>query len=160
VYAIEYALVFLIFFALIYTIICYAIVFTFRFGLQNAAEDGARAALRVRAVETDLQLAQRMQIAEAIAQSRVSGWLPVPPVIQACVRKVDESDCPVSGSVVPAAEECGAGATPAAGWTSRCQIIVRVTASNFNSILPPFPGFALPDALTGQASMLLDRRTL
>jgi type IV secretory pathway VirB3-like protein len=46
VYAIEFAMVFLIFFAVLYGAICYGMLFAFRLGVQNAAEDGARAALR------------------------------------------------------------------------------------------------------------------
>ena len=46
VYAVEFALVFLMFFALLYASLCFGLLFAFRAGLQNAAEDGARAALR------------------------------------------------------------------------------------------------------------------
>ena len=46
VYAIEFAFTFLLLFGLIYTIICYGILLTYRMALQNAAEEGARAALR------------------------------------------------------------------------------------------------------------------
>lgn len=45
-YAVEFALVFLISFSLLYGVIAYGMLFAFRLGLQNAAEEGARAALR------------------------------------------------------------------------------------------------------------------
>jgi len=45
-YAVEFAFVFLLAFAMLYGALCYGMLFAFRLGLQNAAEDGARAALR------------------------------------------------------------------------------------------------------------------
>lgn len=136
VYAIEFALVFLIFFALVYTIICYGILFTFRFGLQNAAEDGARAALRYQ-----ISLDARKAKAKAVAAAQTEHWLPVAAVVSADVVYSSGSTC---------------GTTP----DQRCRIVVNVTANGLNKVLPPFPSFAMPDVLTSQASVLLDGRSL
>lgn len=140
VYAIEFALVFLIFFTLLYGIICYGILFTFRYGLQNAAEDAARAALRY---QTDLPA--RAAMAKTVAIVQTGDWLPVTPVIDARVCQVDGDNC-----LTP---DCG----PA--WNQRCQVVVTITASGMNSLLPMIT-FAMPDQLTGRASMLLDGRLL
>lgn len=144
VYAIEYAFVFLFFFALIYTVICYAMVFAFRFGLQNAAEDGARAALRYQK-----DLPARQAKAKEVACTRTLGWLPA-------------ATCPISADsslqIIPVIEKAGTDCGPT--WDMRCQIVVTVTFSNLNSVLPPFPGFAIPTKLTAEARLLLDGRSL
>lgn len=163
VYAIELAFVFMIFFGLIYALVCYGILFTFRLGLQSAAEEGARAALRVRALSTPstTQIIQREDAAKVAANNRLDGWLPTAATrdVQACVRKTDQDDtCPAGAKITSA--ECGAGGTPDVAWSSRCQIVVKVRAKDLGDVLPPFPRFALPDSLAGQASMLLDGRTL
>lgn len=136
VYAIEFAFVFLIFFTLIYGIICYGILFTFRFGLQNAAEDGARAALRYQ-----VNLKARQDKAKAVAFAQTEGWLPVVATVAADVVYSSGSTC---------------GNTP----DQRCRIVVKVTASGLNAVLPPFPSFAMPDTLTSEASVLIDGRSL
>jgi len=141
-YAVEFALVFLIFFSLLYASICYGMLFTFRMGLQNAAEDGARAALRYQD-----SLATRMAVAQDVAK-KSSDWMPqiVRPVV---VPKICSSE---GGNCAPTT--CG----PA--WNQRCQIVVTVTASNMQMLLPPVPGFFMPTQIVGQASMLLDSRAL
>jgi Flp pilus assembly protein TadG len=139
-YAIEFALVFLIFFAVLYGIICYGMLFAFRMGVQNAAEDGARAALRYQPT-----LAARKDAAKTVATQSIS-WLPT-----TVVRVADATVCGVVGNV------CG---TPPCGpsWDARCQMVVTVTASNMHGLLPPLPNFAMPDSIVGKASMLLDGR--
>ena len=132
VYAIELAFVFMIFFGLIYALVCYGILFTFRLGLQSAAEEGARAALRVRALSTPstTQIIQREDAAKVAANNRLDGWLPTAATrdVQACVRKTDQDDtCPAGAKITSA--ECGAGGTPDVAWSSRCQIVVKVRAN-------------------------------
>jgi Flp pilus assembly protein TadG len=140
VYAIEFAMVFLIFFALLYGAICYGMLFAFRLGLQNAAEDGARAALRYQPT-----YAARSGKAVDIATQGIA-WLP-----GIVTRKVDATVCGVVGNNCTA-PVCGAD------WTARCQMVVTVTAGDMRKLLPPLPSFALPDEIVGQASMLLDGR--
>ncbi|SCX74047.1 TadE/TadG family type IV pilus assembly protein [Variovorax sp. EL159] len=144
VYAIEFAMVFLIFFVLIYAAICYGLIFTLRFGLQNAAEDGARAALRYQ-IDLPTRAAQAQTVATASAS-----WLPAAVTLNATA-----TVCQVATNNCTAAVISACGIT----WATRCQMVVTVTASNMGRLLPPLPSFATPTQLTGQASMLLDTRT-
>ncbi|QHE88910.1 pilus assembly protein [Hydrogenophaga sp. BPS33] len=148
VYAIEYAMAFLLFFGLIYAIICYSIVFTFRFGLQNAAEDGARAALRHQAT-----LAARQLKAQQVAQDRSLPWKPAAAVLTIPLPDVCQSD---TGTCLQPEGTLVCGTT----WAQRCQVSVSVRMSDLHKVLPPFPAFALPDELIGRASVLLDGSAL
>jgi len=142
VYAIEFAMVFLIFFTILYAVICYGMLFAFRLGLQNAAEDGARAALQYQS-----DLGARVARATTVAAAR-SDWMPLvmPPLVSIChVEGAAGVDlCP--------AVNCGPS------WSQRCQVHVVVQANNLGSLLPPLPGFAVPDQIAGKASMLLELR--
>jgi Flp pilus assembly protein TadG len=141
-YAVEFAMVFLISFSLLYGIISYGMLFAFRLGLQNAAEDGARAALRYQPTLT----ARSTQAKTTATLS--SSWMPavVTPDVTATVCEVATNNC-----TTPTASTC-------AIWVTRCRMVVTVTATNMHLLLPPFPSFAMPDQIVGQASMLLDGR--
>jgi Flp pilus assembly protein TadG len=141
-YAVEFAMVFLISFSLLYGIISYGMLFAFRLGLQNAAEDGARAALRYQPT-----LPARATLAQTIATTS-SSWMPA-----TVTRSVSASVCEVATNncTTPTASTC-------AIWNTRCQMVVTVTATNLKLLLPPFPSFAMPDQIVGKASMLLDGR--
>ena len=143
VYAIEYAFVFLIFFTILYAIICLGIIFSLRFAMQNAAEDGARAALRY---QTDISARETKAI--AVAKLQTDSLFPSKPTVVATVCSVEDANCD------PAKRACGAA------WDQRCQVTVTITANGFAGLLPPLPGFAVPDTLAVQASMLLDGRAL
>ncbi|WP_447778609.1 TadE/TadG family type IV pilus assembly protein [Variovorax boronicumulans] len=142
VYAIEFAFVFLIFFSLLYGILSYGMLLTFRMGLQNAAEDGARAALRYKPTPPE-----RAAIAIQVATQR-SQWMP------SVVRPLEVTAlCSVAGA---AAGPCStATCTSSVAWDQRCQIIVTVKAKRMELLLPPILSFALPSQIAGQASMLL-----
>lgn len=141
VYAIEFAMVFLIFFTVLYAVICYGMLFAFRLGLQNAAEDGARAALQYQST-----LDARAARATTVATVR-SGWMPqvIRPVVSTQI-------CLVEGTNPCSSTNCG----PL--WSQRCRVDVIVQANNLSSLLPPLPSFAIPQQITGKASMLLDLR--
>ncbi|MBB4223606.1 TadE/TadG family type IV pilus assembly protein [Variovorax guangxiensis] len=143
-YAVEFALVFLIFFALLYGIISYGMLFAFRLGLQNAAEDGARAALRY---QTDFPA--RAAQAQAVAAAQAN-WLPAIVNLQAVA-----TVCQVANNNCAPAVAAACGIT----WDTRCQMVVTVTATNMGRLLPPMPLFGVPDQLVGRATMLLDART-
>lgn len=148
VYAIEYAMAFLLFFGLVYSIICYSILFSFRFGLQNAAEDGARAALRHQS-----SLAARQLKARQVAEDRSLGWKPAAAVLT----------IPLPDICQPATGDClqPAGTLPCGtSWAQRCHVSVTVRLGALHQVLPPFPAFALPNELVGQASVLLDGSAL
>lgn len=144
VYAIEYAMAFLLFFGLVYSVICYSILFTFRFGLQNAAEDGARAALRHQTT-----LVARQLKAQQVAEARSLPWKPTAAVLTIPLPAVCQSG---TGTCLQPAGTLVCGTT----WAQRCQVSVSVRMSDLHKVLPPFPAFALPDELIGQASVLLD----
>jgi len=146
VYAIEFAFVFLIVFALLYAVICYGFLLTMRMSLQNAAEEGARAGLRYQS-----GLNTRKEIARGVAVDR-SGWLPaslkanLDVVADICIAGADdcqqeEPDCRLA-------------------WSNRCQMVVTVTVDGIEALFPAFPSFAVPDRVAGKASMLLDGRSL
>ncbi|MCY1233820.1 hypothetical protein D9M72_463770 [compost metagenome] len=145
VYAIEFAFVFFIVFALLYAVICYGFLLAARMGLQNAAEEGARAGLRYQ-----INLEARKTEAESVAFQRAS-WLPAALKknldIQTSVCMAGEDDC-----LKPA--DCGSN------WSRRCQMVVNMTVTNIKQLIPPFPGFAVPDQIAGKASVLLDGRSL
>lgn len=139
VYAMEYALVFLVFFVLIYTTICYGLLFTFRFALQNAAEDGARASLRYQPT-----LVARESESRRVALAKTEVWLPT-----------------VAGLTVEAAAlQLETGGACVGTWELRCSMVVTVTATDFDRVLPPFPGIAMPNSLVGRASVMLEEATL
>ena len=133
---------FLIFFSVLYAIISLGILFALRFSLQNAAEDGARAALRYQ-----ISLSKREEEAVKIATQQSIGWAPTPPAVQAQI-------CQVEGNV------CGIARICSAEWSQRCQVVVTVTTSGMKAVLPPLMSLAVPDQLTGKASMLLDGKAL
>lgn len=140
VYAVEFSIVFLFVFTMLYAIVCYGIVFALRTGLQNAAEDGARAAMRYQPT-WEARRAEAVRV--AVAQIPLN--LPVPPAVTAerChVTDAGTSDCSTA--------DCSGA------WTKRCQVVVTVTATDMASVLPPLPSFAVPGTIAGQASMLLD----
>jgi Flp pilus assembly protein TadG len=145
-YAIEFAFVFLISFALLYAVICYGFLLTMRLSLQNAAEDGARAGLRYQS-----SLDARETEAENVARLR-SDWLP-----DALKAKLN-----VYADTCPAAEDDCSQAEPPCGpeWSKRCQMVVTVEVSGIEELFPAFPNFAIPDRVAGKASMLLDGRSL
>ena len=144
VYAIEFAFVFLISFGLIYAMICYGFLLTMRLSLQNAAEDGARAGLRY---QTSLDA--RKTEAERVATLR-SDWLPgaLQAIPRADICRTAEDDCEQPDP------NCGPE------WSTRCQVVVTVAVTGIGALFPAFPSFALPDRVTGKASMLLDGRSL
>jgi Flp pilus assembly protein TadG len=144
-YAVEFSVVFIVSFTLLYALICYGIVFTLRFGLQNAAEDGARAALRYQTSWTN-----RKSEAENVAKAQMPKLtLPSEPVIVA-----QRCQMLAGGATNCITPKCGMS------WDYRCQVIVTVTVTNIRTALPPLPLFAVPDSLVGQASMLLDGKSL
>ncbi|PLC05879.1 pilus assembly protein [Variovorax sp. RO1] len=144
VYAIEFAMVFMIFFSILYAVICYGMLFAFRLGLQNAAEDGARAALQYQS-----SVEKRRTHAKETATAQI-GWMPsvVTVNVSAQICSAKEDKCTTAAPYV-----CGIT------WSHRCQVTVLVQASNLNLLLPPLPSFALPAQIAGSASMLLDMRS-
>lgn len=146
VYAIEFAFVFLIIFAMLYAVICYGFLLTMRMSLQNAAEDGARAGLRYQKIPVD-----RTTKAHDVAVQRTD-WLPAG---LRANRNVEAVIC------VAGADTCPPGTPPCgAEWNNRCQMVVTVTVGGIETLFPAIPSFAIPERIAGKASMLLDGRAL
>lgn len=152
--AIEYAIVFPVFFALFYAILMYGFIFLARMSLQHAAEDGARAALNFPGsiLEATTELAVRQANAMAVAAEQAE-WMGAPTVdVSICAIGTSCSDNSID-------EDC----TRTAAYITRCQILVTLTYSySDNPIIPPLPGFGLlaPESLQGSARVLLDGRAL
>jgi Flp pilus assembly protein TadG len=176
--AIEFAFVLPLMFLLFYGALTYGLIFLLRLGLQHAAEDGARAALRYPAPgcaeakgaacnadeEAQYQYAARLQAAYTTANARAAWMLrdgenPLGVVSRICQ---DGFDC---GDGDTQAGSCGAaGCAPSAPpdcQTVTCQIVVTVRY-DYAAVpfIPTVPGFGLvtPAALTGQGRLLLDSR--
>lgn len=150
VYAIEFALVFPVFFFLAYGILAFALVFFTRLNLQFAAEEGARAALQYQTTA-----GARLLRAVSVATTR-SNWMPVPPAVFADLCLLGTSCEPTS---TPAAPTTNCGDT----MTSACQIVV-VASYNYaaHPLIPSVPGLGplLPSTLRASAAVFVDNRTL
>lgn len=128
--AVEFALVFIVFFMVLYGIISYGIIFAIRHSLTQAANEGARAAVR------DVGgLVDRMLLAQATAANAVS-WLgvraPVPEVTE-----VTSPSCP--------------------GRPFTCVKVALIYDYAANPIVPPMPGLGLtlPGRIAAQATVQL-----
>lgn len=156
--AIEFALAFPLFFALLYAILMYGFLFLTQMGLQHAAEDGARAVLSYPGIPNngagETQLSLRQARAEAIAYQQLS-WLPSREHAQ-----IEVAICAIGTSACTGLDpNCQQGNA----YTSRCQVIVTVSHPyGTHPLIPSLPGFNLliPNALRGNARMLLDGRAL
>lgn len=166
-HAVEYAIIFPVFFALLYGTIAYGLIFTMRLGLQHAAEEGARAGLRFPGpiledgVPVDALRARELAAVNVASQQSswlnglstptpLAGFCPAGTEGDACVEALS-SDTP---STTTAAQCLTLG---------RCQIVVKLTYDYENHpIFPSLPGFGLifPDRLVGQARALLDGRAI
>ena len=143
VYAVEWAIVFPVFFVLVYAIVSYGLVFLVRESMQNAVEDGARAALRYQVDRGD-----RLNTAEAVTEARLS-WLPVAlrPVVEVSVCRLETSAI------------CAPTLSCTSQWAYRC--LVRVNAAvNYGAapLVPALPGFEIliPEVMSASASILVD----
>lgn len=151
-YAVEYALVFPIFFVLVYGALSLAVVMTMRMSLQHAAEEGARAALRY-----SVQLDGRRQAVNTVVQSQTN-WMPGP-------REVSSAVCVLGGECEPVATAAPIVVPPVCGneVNTACQVVVAVRYDYASSpVFPALPGlgFLLPNSLQGRASVLVDGNTL
>ena len=158
--AIEFALVFPVFFLVFYGMLTYGLIFMMRLNLQHAAEEGARAALRYqRLVEegsespapTQLELRRRYAITIAERQSDwLRSWKPGLVEISARICKADAIID--DASVCPANNAAVADCDVAPG----CQVIVTVrypyAAADNGPAIPPLPGIGLVTVATSLAS--------
>lgn len=159
VYALEWAIIFPVFFVLLYAIVSYGLTFFVRESMQFAVEEGARAALRYPVGVNAPNWLHRKQAAIASVQKMLA-WLPddlKPAVadIQFTVCHLSDTTCfqnsPLNNNLA-----CDIG-TP-------CLILISYRIENYPSkaIAPSIAGIKiiLPNSLTASAALLADRRML
>lgn len=133
--AIEFAIVFPLFFLVFYAIVTYSLIFVAQQSLTLAAEEGARAALRYQADATsvDDSLARRGAFACQTAKG-LSNWLAG---LAQCT--ATPAPCPYDASM-------------------RCIGITLDYAYAQDPLVPPLPliGLALPDSLVARAMVQLN----
>lgn len=126
--AIEFALVFVLFFMLLYGAISYGLVFAVKHSLTQAASEGARASLQ------DVGgLPERIALAQATAANAVS-WLGA----RAPTPVITTAPCPTT--------------------TFTCLTVALTYNYASNPIIPPIPGLGinLPATLDARAIVQLD----
>lgn len=136
--AIEFALAFPLFFAVLYGIVMYSMIFLVQHSLTSAAAEGARAALVYQnATSTSLALTGRAEAACTRALAVVS-WLAQAPE---CVKVISTAPAGCSSN---AAMDC-VQITLTYPWSSK-------------PLIPPLPlmGLISPTSLAGQATVQLD----
>jgi Flp pilus assembly protein TadG len=139
---IEFAIVFPVFFLVLYAIITYSMVFLTQQSLTAAAEEGARAALVWQNAATDgTALSARATQACSRAATVVS-WLPV------------AATCTNAISAAPS----GCTNNPAMD----CIQVTLTYAYGTNPLVPLLPllDLAVPQSLTGQATVQIDPENL
>lgn len=161
-YAVEYALIFPVFFALLYGTLVYGFIFAMRMGLQHAAEEGAREALRYQVSPNpgDTQIGLREAAAETVARTAANWINDLGSLnVKADVCPVADANClpTVDSGELPDALACGDS------LAEGCQIVVTVefpyqSYPIFASI--PGLGLVMPTSLQGRARMLLDGRAM
>lgn len=147
VYALEWALAFPLFFALVYGLICYGLTFLVRESMQLAAEDAARAALRYEASRSI-----RLDNARNMVQHRMS-WLPTS--LRPTAASIEVQVCRLQNGS-PCAPDLSCGSA----WSERCVIKVSFSIPYRSSpIAPALPGLhlLLPEQLHARASILVDK---
>jgi Flp pilus assembly protein TadG len=140
--AVEFAIVFPLFFLILYAIITYSMLFLAQEGLAAAAEEGARAALVWQnAAGVDAALQARAQQACNRAASFVE-WLPVAPT------------CTNTISMAPA----GCDNNP----EMDCIQVTLTYAYGTNPLVPLLPllSRAIPQSVVGQATVQIDPENL
>jgi Flp pilus assembly protein TadG len=178
-YALEFALVFPVFFVLFYGVLSFGLIFTVQQSLTLAAEDGARASLRYfqpagGGFSTEQQLLGQLEHGCDVAKERAS-WLAssgtaggVAPVCSAAI----QGPCRAADGSIDTSQRCsialggGGGAGSVACGTAlaeQCSVSVTVSyAYGANPLAPSLPGTALliPDTIRGAASVTIDPAVL
>lgn len=146
VYALEWAIIFPVFFALLYATISYGLTFLVRESMQLAAEDGARATLRYQTNRNG-----RLDAARTLVQQRMD-WLPS--TLRPSASSIDVRICRLQDSNL-----CSPSLSCGMPLNERCMVHVGFSIPyGSNPIAPSLPGFRIlmPDVLTARASILVD----
>lgn len=174
--AVEFGIVFPVFFMVFYGILNFSLIYTARLSLQHAAEEGARTALSwqqndvdpndvtvtcapiTAPSDADGQLQRRFAHAQNVACHQ-AGWLAGRPNATLTVSTVL---CPMN------ANDCVADPPdemPDCNENGGCQIVVTLTYPYDTPgarLVPTLPGLGImaPASIQGQARVRLDARTL
>lgn len=159
VYALEWAIIFPVFFLLLYAILCYGLTFLVRESMQHAVEEGARAALRYPVGQASSTWNDRRTLTRQAVKASLD-WLP--PAIRPTDADIKFSVCLVSNTGCN--EDSALDAGLACSAQAPCLILVSYAIDNYqdNAIAPAMPGFGLvlPSTLRATASILMDREML
>ncbi len=159
VYALEWAIIFPVFFMLLYAILCYGLTFLTRESMQHAVEEGARTALRYPLGIDSPDWSHRKTAAVNAVKSNLS-WLPTnlqptDSTITFTVCRIDDTSCSAATALNPKLS-CDVNLP--------CMVYVSYAIADYNAgaIAPAIPGFGLilPAKLQASASILMDRRML
>ena len=162
VYALEWAIIFPVFFLLLYGVISYGLTMLVRESMQHAAEEGARAALRYPVGIATPNWSHRYTAALG-AMQRNMNWLPS--AIRPNGANVKFTVCPLSATESAACTQ-DTPLNPAQTCDERapCLVLVSYSIANYqdHAIAPGIPGLGLvlPLTLSAHASLLIDRRML
>jgi len=159
VYALEWAIIFPVFFVLLYAIVCYGLTFLVRESMQHAVEEGARAAMRYPVGKDASTWNDRKLQALTVVKDSLD-WLP--PALRPTDARIQFTVCLVSNagcthdSPMDANLPCDAQAP--------CLVVVSYAIHGYqdNAIAPHIPGLGLilPSTLTATASILVDQALL
>ncbi|MBB1648260.1 pilus assembly protein TadE [Delftia sp. UME58] len=147
VYALEWAIIFPVFFALLYASISYGLTFLVRESMQMAVEDAARVTLRYQTTRTG-----RLDAARTLVQQRM-GWLPAN--LRPAAAAIDVRICRLNDSNL-----CSATLTCGVPLNERCVVQVGMSIPyGAHPIAPALPGLRIlvPATLTARASILVDK---
>lgn len=145
VYAVEWAIVFPVFFVLMYAIVSYGLVFLVRESMQSAVEEGARAVLRYQPSRP-----ARLQEAAAVVQQKMA-WLP---------ERLRPQTADIQVQVCRLASEALCSANVVCGVDEGVRCLARVQLEipyGRHPLAPALPGLGalLPDMLTASASVVV-----
>ncbi|ARU04350.1 hypothetical protein CCO03_06390 [Comamonas serinivorans] len=164
VYALEWAIIFPVFFALLYAIICYGLTFLVRESMQFAVEEGARAALRHPSTATlagapaPTWTHRSTEARQTAAQAL--GWLPAG--LQPSASDITFTVCRLNDTACT--PQTALDTTLVCDMNMPCVVLVSYQIDDYasNAIAPAIPGLGLilPATLDAHASILVDRRML
>ncbi|MFT4190482.1 MAG: pilus assembly protein [Comamonas sp.] len=154
----EYALVFPVFFMILYAAVGYGLVFAIQLSLQHAAEEGARAALRYQSTG-----AERLTVARTVTTTFLATWLPAAaygtPTVEIC-SSATSSSC-WDGTSEDDAPDCSdSDSTSDSDSDVVCTVQVEVSYDYASyALVPAIPGLGLlmPDTIAARASVLLEQ---
>lgn len=176
VYAVEFALVFPVFFLVFYGLLSFGVITTVQQSLTMAAEEGARASLRyflpAGAGSVEQQFIGRLTHACDVAKHRVDwlGQVGGTPTAPSC-NAVIQGPCQQANGTIDATQTCSvtlgaaSGAAVACGYAQGEQCSATLTMSfayGSNPLVPSLPGMSLfmPEVLRAGARVTIDPATL